>query len=156
MSSSICQCEYLCMVACAMPLFAHHFPKTHYDGLDEDTWFFRFLMGIKEVKHFCVMQNTCHTNPALNTYFVETSKGKFVFVSSFIILFLKKNKKQPHNKTKQNQKPTHDSNQNYTFMNNIIKIWNVHSQYLSEAALVCSHAGLQHSGNKLCLMVSFQ
>lgn len=71
-------------------------------------------------------------------------------------LFEKKKKNQPHNKTKQNQKPTHDSNQNYTFMNNIIKIWNVHSQYLSEAALVCSHAGLQHSGNKLCLMVSFQ
>lgn len=66
-------------------------------------------MGIKEVKHFGMMQNTCHRNPALNMYFVESSKEKFVFVSSFIILFLKKEKH-------------HNSNQNYTFMNNVIKI----------------------------------
>lgn len=67
-----------------------------------------FFMGIKEVKHFDVMQNTCHTNPALNMYFVETSTGQFLFVNSFIIFFL--------------EKKNHYSNQNYTFMYNVIKI----------------------------------
>jgi len=34
-----------------------------------------FLTGRKEAKYFGVMQNSCHTNLALNMYFVETFKG---------------------------------------------------------------------------------
>lgn len=116
------------------------FPKAIMMGLLRTLDSSDFFNGKKESQTFA-----CHKKLVLNTYFVETSKKKKREVFHYFLF---------GEKSKQTNKYHHASNQNYTSMNNDIKIQDLPSECPSEAALVCSHAAFSALEIN-CLMAYF-